>query len=819
MKVDYKIYLVIALILFCKPGTSQIVADTFYIPSYPIPEIYYSDQAPELPEKVMNHRLEYFPQYFYDQDGLPNCGQASGVFNCMTYEFNRLYNRAADSSTIFTPTYSYNIMCEGNGWYGVSTFDSWNLIMSQGNPTIDIYNEYAPFSTETKDAGYRGQYRMQGYENYEKSFKNRLSGYYSFDVKDDEDLKILMHYFNDHLDGSEHGGTAIFYSNAYFMYTGAQPVIYDTVLCFPNDKVKVFSYLSGRPTHSMTLVGYYNNTSIDFNGDGLITDDIDINRDDIVDYRDNEKILWIVINSYGDNWPYSMFLFKYDLLAKVWNKQVFIPVPDTAYQPQLAFKIKMSHTNRNSIKISAGISKDLYSTYPEKIISFPTFNFQGGNHTMTGLDSLAGAETLEFGIDATDILKHISGIDDDFARVFLIVENASGVEGSMDFCSVKSLFNGEEFYLIDKQFAIEAASTNIFSTILPLSSQGSDTVLRIEEVNKPVRLTNENTEFNLSAFGGSGNYTWQLLNNAEYSQEYLIEDYEIPTDLNYNDIENLSFSPGWQIPFGGKIWDSIYIGVNGTISFTGKNKNHELYPYPPLINSYYRDYEIDAISGNYFANNISYSYHSEEDKITVWFKDEAETGITSIVQILKNGEIKICYPSTSFSSSFSAGIKTGISAYYSGLRADGVSLHYNTVIFTPQNTNSLIRLSEDGTLSITAEQSAGINSFYIQVTDANGNKASKRIEYETIESAKIGEIFPNPARDNATLKLTLEENGMASLEIYNISGQIVAQKHITVAAGSSYLDIADICTDLSSGLYHLRINVGGISGVVRFVKA
>jgi hypothetical protein len=76
--------------------------------------------------------------------------------------------------------------------------------MSQGNPTIDIYNEFAPFSTETKDAGYRGYYRMQGYDNYEKSFKNRLSGYYSLDVKDDEDLKILMHYFNDHLDGSEH---------------------------------------------------------------------------------------------------------------------------------------------------------------------------------------------------------------------------------------------------------------------------------------------------------------------------------------------------------------------------------------------------------------------------------------------------------------------------------------------------------------------------------------------------------------------------------------------------------------------------------------
>jgi hypothetical protein len=818
LKVGYKIYLVIALILFCKLGNSQIVADTFYIPSYPVPEIYYSDQAPELPEKVMNHRLEYFPQYFYDQDGLPNCGQTSGVFNCMTYEFNRLYNRAADSSTIFTPTYSYNIMCEGNGWYGVSTFDSWNLIMSQGNPTIDIYNEFAPFSTETKDAGYRGQYRMQGYENYEKSFKNRLSGYYSFDVKDDEDLKILMHYFNDHLDGSEHGGTAIFYSNAYFMYTGAQPVIYDTVLCYPNDKVKVFSYISGRPTHSMTLAGYYNNTTIDFNGDGQITDNIDINNDDLVDFHDNERTLWIVINSYGDYWPYSMFLFKYDMLPNVWNKQVFIPVPDTAYQAQLAFKIKMSHTNRNSIKISAGISKDLYSIYPEKIISFPTFNFQGGNHTMTGLDTLAGAETLEFGIDVTDLLKNISGIDDDFARVFLIVENASGVEGSLDFCSVKSLFNGEEFIFTENPYNIEAASTNTFSTVLPLSSQGTDTVLRVEEFEKHVRLTNQSTEFTLSAGGGSGEYTWQLLNTDEYSQEYIIEDYEIPTDLSYNDIENLSFSPGWQIPFGGKIWDSIYIGVNGTISFTEKNKNHDLYPYPPLLNSYYRDYEIDAISGFYFVNNISYAYRSDDEKITVWFNDEAETGIISIVQIYKTGEIKICYPSTSFSSNFSAGIVTGTSSYYSGLRADGVSLHKNTVVFTPQSTNTSVSLNDEGVISIAAQQTSGINSFYVQVTDANGNKASKRIEYETIESAQICEIFPNPVRDNATLKLILEESGTANVEIFNSSGQNISHKQSTVSAGTYYLDISEICADLSPGLYHLRINVGKVNGILRFVK-
>jgi Flp pilus assembly secretin CpaC len=121
-------------------------------------------------------------------------------------------------------------------------------------------------------------------------------------------------------------------------------------------------------------------------------------------------------------------------------------------------------------------------------------------------------------------------------------------------------------------------------------------------------------------------------------------------------------------------------------------------------------------------------------------------------------------------------------------------------------------------VTIAAQQNSGTKSFYVQVTDANGNKASKRIEYETIESAKICEIFPNPVRDNATLKLILEENGTAIIEIFNSSGQNISQKQSSVSAGTYYLDISDICADLSPGLYHLRIRVGGIEGVVRFVK-
>jgi hypothetical protein len=47
-------------------GFSQTIADTFYIHNYSVPDIYYSDGAPELPQTVLNHKLKYFPKYIFN---------------------------------------------------------------------------------------------------------------------------------------------------------------------------------------------------------------------------------------------------------------------------------------------------------------------------------------------------------------------------------------------------------------------------------------------------------------------------------------------------------------------------------------------------------------------------------------------------------------------------------------------------------------------------------------------------------------------------------------------------------------------------------
>ncbi|HNQ67206.1 MAG TPA: T9SS type A sorting domain-containing protein [Bacteroidales bacterium] len=814
-------YIIIYLIVFllgAKSLSSQIVADTFYIPNYPVPEIYYTDDAPELPENVWNHKLEYFPPWRYDQFQLPNCGQASAVYYCLSYEFNRALDRAADSSTIFAPTFSYNFQSEGEGWFGVSSFNSWNLVKSQGNPSIKVFNDICPNDSTCLSNEYRGKYWMSGYDNYYSSFQYRISDYYSLNVSTDEDLKILMHYFDDHLKGESSGGTVIFYSNAYFMYTGETPVLTDSDLCYPNNKVKVISFISGRPTHSMTIVGYYYNTTIDFNGDGLITDTIDINNDHIVDRHDNEKTLWIVINSYGDAWNYSMFLFKYDLPEKFWNKQVFIPVPDLEYKTELCFKIKLKHTWRNSLKISAGISTDLESDIPEKIIDFPVFNFQGGHHVMTGLDTVTGADVMEFGIDVTDILKHYELAGD--SKIFLIIDNSGGIEGELQYFSVMQYSDGSvnEFVGVDSDVELPPASVSVFPIELFLVSYPKDTVLSFDVSDYNVAIAGEELDIKLHAGGGNPPYTFHILKTDEYIQEYCSEEFFQPDNLDFYRDTLRAICPGWKFPCAGELWDSIYIGLDATISFNGNNKAaNELYPYPEIRTSLYNDIQLSVFNSYYLQEPVLYSYQINDTCFDIWFNDSLSTVFKCRATIYQDGRIKMTYDNMGNYYNRTAGLKTYTGIYYCGLASTTVPSYNNTVIYEPIQGFSSMYVTDDNYLKVTNTQEAGEKEVYIQLDDAGGGKVVKRVQYEIIASENIGNLYPNPFTDNAYFDITTKYDLMCSIKIYNTSGQLVSKMNEYLLPGKNTITISAQSLNLNSGFYICVVDAEKFSRKYRIV--
>ena len=796
---------------------SQIVADTFYVPNYPIPNLYYTNSAPELPLQVVNSKLPYFPSKYYNQYNLPSCGQAASIYYCLTYETNRILNQLADSMHIMSPLYTFGFLNGGNGWYGASAFDSWNIVKSQGNPNIVDYNAPHPIA-ESRDT-----YWMNAYDNYYRGMKNRISSYHSLDVETDEDLKILQHYLDDHLNGSEHGGVAIFYSSPQFLHDGQVATFY------PDDDLfqylNVFNNLIGDPTHCLTLSGYYNNNQVDFNGDGLITDSLDINDDGIVDLHDNEKILWVVVNSYGENNGKGTVLLKYDALTQVWNKQVFMPIPDTAYNPVLTFKVKIKHPCRNAIKISAGISADLNADYPEKIIDFPIFNFQGAHNNMSGSDSIPNPEELEFGIDATDLLTKVDANGQ--VKVFVIIDNASTEIGELQYLSVLHYDNqsNTEYNLINSQTEIPIASNTCYETIVDVSSQINDSVLQINYDDFLVAQTGLGASFNLNIEGGTPPYVYSLTQNNEYSQE-LRNDliytpiYDIYNHPIWNYQNQYSINIDWPIPFAGEYWDSITISQTGVVSFIGiPYKNQERYPYEYLREQVYDNLQITYETG--FRNQKHMScYYQTDSCVKIWFNSLNGASPNAHIDLFRDGRVIITYDEYLFPYNYhyTAGINTVVGKYYSQLPPLYSDYEYNAVVFQPIIQESLFSIDSLANLNMQEVNISGLYNVTVSVCDANGKTASKRIEVEVIEGEILeSNFYPNPMHDYAHLTLYTMGSGVAEMEIVNIAGQKVFRKTINIHQGSNIIEISASETGMSNGMYLCSITYLGKTDVFRFV--
>jgi hypothetical protein len=65
-------------------------------------------------------------------------------------------------------------------------------------------------------------------------------------------------------------------------------------------------------------------------------------------------------------------------------------------------------------------------------------------------------------------------------------------------------------------------------------------------------------------------------------------------------------------------------------------------------------------------------------------------------------------------------------------------------------------------------------------------------------------VYPNPVSDNLTISLDMEQATRAEAGIYNISGQLVTGRQVTLNMGSNSIGIS--LAPLPSGIYYLRIN-------------
>lgn len=527
------------------------------LPELTLPEELTGPNAPLLPTSVYNSDLPYWRPVFAQESY--ECGQASSVGLGFSYQINRMRNASGElEENQYPPYFSYNWANEGNAWHGVSYFHTFEVLKFVGTPTVEEYGGMTAGGAERW---------MNGYDMYYDAMKNRITEAYQIDCSTEEGILTLKHWIHNHLEGAEDGGVANFYANA----PGAS-------LTLPSGTPEAGMYVVtgwGGANHGMTICCYHDSICWDYNSDGQYTNDVDINNDGTVDVRDWEIGGFRFANTYsgGPNFGNDGFCYMmYKSLADpsgnggIWNNAVHVQYAKADMEPQLTAKVTLKHKCRNEVRVRVGVSADPGASYPDFILGFPAFDFQGGCMFMQGGYGVEEKKTIEFGLDLTPLLNFIgSGVE---AKYFLLVDNIDAdliYEGELiDFSIIDYTDGIEEIAYPETNIVLDYGlnSYAVTHTINFDQPSISDETLPDATVYSPYN-------FQLSATGGAPPYFWE--HDMNYTEENYLETFPMVLDEQLNPsnnddgyaTKNLDFT----FPFYDKEYNQIRVYVDGYIRF------------------------------------------------------------------------------------------------------------------------------------------------------------------------------------------------------------------------------------------------------------
>lgn len=438
------------------------------------------DRAKSLPSNIDNSQNPQFRPIFEHLGH--NCSHASGIAYVFTYEINRLRGLASDNEdTQYPYVYTADFLNGGNESASLANyFDAWAIAQATGIPTA---TDFGGFTN-----GFPTRW-MNGYEKYYNAMHNRVQDVFSIQIISEEKLNELKQYLYDHGDGSDMGGLVSFK----IFCTGWQ--IREVPSGTPEEGRSIIVKFGNRSDHCMTIVGYNDSVRYDCNGDGMYTNDVDLNNDGEITIQDWEIGAVLVANSWGtqrfgeEGFAYALYRALALPLADggiQLDNNVSGVIVNHQYIPQLTYKFSITHNTRNAVKLSAGIADDIQASEPEKVRSFAgAFNYSGGAFPMEGEDLSA---TIEIGLDVTDFLDSVSGNE---AKFFLQIESRGGT-GTVNSFSLLD-YSGStvrEFTCTDTDVPIASGQTTLLSIV------HNDLITEI--VAKP-----QNFSGKLTAFPGS----------------------------------------------------------------------------------------------------------------------------------------------------------------------------------------------------------------------------------------------------------------------------------------------------------------------------
>jgi hypothetical protein len=113
-------------------------------------------------------------------------------------------------------------------------------------------------------------------------------------------------------------------------------------------------------------------------------------------------------------------------------------------------------------------------------------------------------------------------------------------------------------------------------------------------------------------------------------------------------------------------------------------------------------------------------------------------------------------------------------------------------------------------MSVTGVRSV-LDIAYLLPPAQRSNNERKPDEILIPTQVELYQNYPNPFNPSTTIEFYLPEDGFATLKVYNILGQEVATILNREFVESGYQEIEFDATQLSSGVYFVRLETNGMS--------
>lgn len=406
-----------------------------------------------LPTRVDNSNRPQYPPVYKQRWNA--CGQFTAIASIFTYEMNVLGETAADSrKRRFPAHFSWNMVNRARDT-GSEAYHGWEVAKHVGIPTVDTY----------------GGVRLDkigvwpdGYHIWRNAMKHRVAGYRytpATTVEQLNEAKGWLYDRNSPRKGREVIGGLLAIDGRMGEIEKATVKIPDGEYCAGQDIWTRWG--SVNYGHGMACVGYDDQIGWDLNGDGKITNDLDINDDGEVTLADWERGAYIIVNSWGGQWSGDgrIYLLYSAMTDADWKRGMYFGRVEVArHAPRLTARLKIESSDRSNLRVTFGISRRAdaeapeHSYAPEVLNGWPIFGqANAGNVPMAGHDD---HDPIEVGIDLTPLLDQLGSGNRPMGRLFIKISQSknSDARGRLHEAAIR-LYNKRGKLLNEVPFQVE----------------------------------------------------------------------------------------------------------------------------------------------------------------------------------------------------------------------------------------------------------------------------------------------------------------------------------------------------------------------------